>query len=106
VAALVASSESRRAVEGWLRAASVSDYDVALTEDWIAVRTNVATVERLLEVRLARFHHAASNQRVVRATNAYSVPESLAQHIRIVGGTHRFHRTDAPLLDTDLEPIG
>lgn len=57
----------------------------------------------MYRIRLGSYEHTLTGSRVVRATSAYSLPQTVASHVNFVAGVTRFpryskHRNGSPLI--------
>ncbi|KAL3420668.1 Pro-kumamolisin [Phlyctema vagabunda] len=74
-------------VTNWLKSSNITA--IQDDSDWILFRTTVGNANKLLDTEFGWYLNEEANQKVLR-TLAYSVPESVKEHINFVQPTTRF----------------
>ena len=81
-----ASDEQLASVQGWLAGYTIAATQVAVMKDMIEVTMDCTVAETMLQTTLYRFQHTGSRGLVLmRASSAYSLPQSIATHVSMVG---------------------
>ncbi|KAL2197687.1 peptidase-like protein [Corynascus similis CBS 632.67] len=88
-ALLAPRAESTAAVLDWLRDAGIPPSKVEEDGEWINLRVTVREASDLLNADFGVWAHEGTNVKRVRALQ-YSVPEEVAEHIRMVAPVVRF----------------
>ncbi|KAJ6515437.1 tripeptidyl peptidase A [Mycena sanguinolenta] len=96
-------------VDGWLTSHGIDERDLVRSpaKDWISVTLPISLAERILSTEYYIFQHASGDV-LVRAT-AYSLPQSLHEHIEFIQPTTMFTRSKGmtPILNPEEdEPLG
>ena len=102
LALLVGGSDDAIAlVQDWLSSHGVNADDVTLnpTRDVFSLKTHVAVVESMLSTDIRVFSHS-SGKKLLRSSNGYNLPESVADVIALVSDIARL-----PSVRTDVKPI-
>lgn len=83
--------ESVEVIESWLVANGLDLADVQHSSagDWITISVSVAQAERMLGTNYNTYHHADSNDYVIRAMH-YSLPGILHEHVDVMAPTTYF----------------
>ena len=91
VTARLAPSNARlEAVTSWLEQYGVSLINILPSRDFIQAKMPVAVAEKLLDVTYRVYTHVKTGKTLLRATDAYSVPSNLLQHIDFISGVNHF----------------
>jgi tripeptidyl-peptidase I len=85
------SDESRAAVESWLQSSGVTNYKTTGNSIWF--KTDVSTANTMLGTS---FNYYSDNTGATKLrTTAYSVPESIAEHVDLISPTTYFGKSRA-----------
>eukprot|EP01147_Barroeca_monosierra_P006812 gene6813-386_t len=87
-------------VTNWLHAADIIDVTNNWCGDILTVRAPAEHVSRLFSLDLHRFSHRDVNTTIVRATNLWTLPTSVAADIHTLFGLHGFPVPRASALPT------
>lgn len=83
------SEDSLRAVTNWLNKNGLDSTSLTGSSDWMSISVPVSTANRMLNTTFARFEHPETGTQVIR-TLEYSLPETVAPHIRLIHPTTSF----------------
>jgi tripeptidyl-peptidase-1 len=94
------------AVKEYFELAGAASIQVAPNRDMITVTMPVVAAEKALKTKLGFFLHSdRPDVRIVRATDTYSLPAAIAQHVVLVGELLQFPQLPLPKL-TSLKGQG
>lgn len=86
-------------VTSYFNQSGAASIDLAPNRDMITVKMPVASAEKALKTKLSFFTHSESPEvRILRASDTYSLPADISQHVAIVGELLQFPRLRLPSL--------
>ena len=102
-ARLKPSAEALEAVKNFVKSMG-GEPSVDKFESVVSTTVSAKTVEEHLETTLHHHGHTERNAQVIRAVQAYSLPEDVAKHVSVVGDLVRFPRLKPASLVQEVEP--
>ena len=91
IAAFAPSDDAVKTVTDFIKAYGVTDYTVSEFKDMVKVRMPVHIAEDMLQTKFATFRSVvASNIHLLRITQPYSLPETIANVVNLVDDILRF----------------
>jgi len=82
-----------KSVISWLSEHGVQECETIQTHDFLTCDMTVSTAEVMLQTKFSYYKHSEQDMTILRASQEYSVPESVAQHLDFIGGLHRVPNT-------------
>ena len=79
-------SESKEAVDAWLKQAGLNATTASAAGDWITVTMPISKANELFDADFAVYTHPASGKQTIR-TMSYSIPTALDGHLDFVHPT-------------------
>ena len=95
--------ENLNAVLDWINEVGPQNVSVGVHQDIISVDLSAQKAELLLQTEFHQYQHITTKISITRAIRHYSVPESVAPFIKIVGNVLSFPAITGPQVVSDSE---
>lgn len=82
-----------KSVISWLAEHGVKECETVQTQDFLTCHMSVDIAEVMLQTKFSYYKHTEQSITILRASQEYSVAESVAEHLDFIGGLHRVPNT-------------
>jgi tripeptidyl-peptidase-1 len=103
---LMAAPQAHIDIVGWYLTQFGVAGKINPNKDMIDADVPVATLEKMLNTKLGKFERMIDNQELIRATQAYYLPEEVAACVDIVGNLLDFPNWGAPRIVENVGAVG